>query len=83
MNQLPLTPRERQVAILITRGLMHKEIAGFLNVAIQTVNKHQTSIYIKAGVNHKMNLARWAIRNNLLTVEQWLAPDLPKDWASL
>ncbi len=54
---LNLTPREIQVASQIKEGHSNKEIAGFLNISLRTVEFHRENIRKKIGlVNKKVNL---------------------------
>lgn len=46
-----LTPREKQVADLLARGLSEKEVAERLNIKYNTVNNHTRSIRNKVGLN--------------------------------
>lgn len=48
-----LTPRERQVAELITQSKTDKEIAAVLAVSFHTVRGHVKAIYGKLGVNKR------------------------------
>ncbi len=45
-----LSPREREVAELVRRGLKNKEIADQLSVSAETVKKHLTKIREKTGL---------------------------------
>jgi DNA-binding NarL/FixJ family response regulator len=45
-----LTPRERQVALLITQGLTGKQIARQLGISPGTVRKHRDNIASRAGL---------------------------------
>jgi DNA-binding NarL/FixJ family response regulator len=47
---LGLTPREREVLALLTRGGRNAEIALALGVTLRTVHKHLEQIYEKLGV---------------------------------
>lgn len=52
-----LTRRERQVALLLTDGNSHKEVARMLGVAPATVRNQTQSIYLKLGVNNRAEMA--------------------------
>jgi DNA-binding NarL/FixJ family response regulator len=49
-----LTPREREVALLILKGMTNREIAGELNVSENTVKTHIRSVLQKACVPNKI-----------------------------
>ena len=55
-----LSRREREVAVLASRGLTATEIAGHLFVSKRTVESHLVSIYQKLGVGSKTELIRRA-----------------------
>ena len=42
-----LSPREREVALLVSRGLANKEIARELGLSLGTVKLHVHSIFLK------------------------------------
>lgn len=50
---LSFTPREKEVAHALIRGMLYKEIADTYEVGINTVRTYVKSIYKKAGVNSK------------------------------
>lgn len=52
-----LSPRERQVAGMITRGFTNRGIAEELSVTEKTIEKHITSIYAKLGFSTRTQLA--------------------------
>jgi DNA-binding CsgD family transcriptional regulator len=54
-NRLKLTPREIEVCNLVKSGLTSKEIAGLLNIAVHTVEKHRRT------ARNKLNLANKGI----------------------
>ena len=47
---LPITGREREVAILVGRGLTSREIADLLGVSVRTIDGHLYRIFPKVGV---------------------------------
>jgi DNA-binding CsgD family transcriptional regulator len=57
LESLALTPREREVAELALRGLANKQIARELDVAEITVKVHLSSVYRKASVASRAELA--------------------------
>lgn len=52
-----LTPGERNVALLVMRGMSNQEIAGALNRDITTVKDHLSHIYDKLGIRSRTQLA--------------------------
>ncbi len=53
----PLTPRQRQIAELVRRGLSNKEIAVQLHIELSTVKNHVHSILEKMRVQRRGQLA--------------------------
>jgi len=51
-----LSPREREVAVLIARGLSNKEVARELGVSDGTVKIHVHSIFQKLGTKSRYSL---------------------------
>ena len=52
----PLTPREREIAALATRGLTSAAIAKRLFVSVRTVDNHLQQIYSKLDVHNRQQL---------------------------
>jgi DNA-binding NarL/FixJ family response regulator len=61
----PLTPREREVLELLTRGLANKRIALELGVSEKTVKAHVGRILAKLGVSDRTQAALYAVREGL------------------
>ena len=53
-----LTPREREVMALVSRGLMNKQAAGELGLQEITVRLHRSSMMRKMGTRTVVDLAR-------------------------
>ena len=53
----PLTPREREVALLAARGLTSREISDRLFLSTRTVEGHLQRVYNKLGVSNRAGLA--------------------------
>lgn len=68
-----LTARERQVLLLLARGLRNKEIARRLQVSERTVNFHLANIYQKLHVSGRTEALSRAIEEGLLPLDA-LAP---------
>jgi non-specific serine/threonine protein kinase len=65
---MPLTSREREVAVLISRGLSNREIARALIVTPRTVDTHVVNIFTKLGLHSRAQVAAWAVDHGLLAV---------------
>ena len=61
-----LTSREREVAALVIRGLLNKQIAATIGTAEKTVKVHRARLMEKLGVTSVAELARLAERNRTL-----------------
>src|SRR5262249_14703016 len=55
---LPLTAREREVALLVADGLADREIAERLHLSRHTVSQYVKRIYRKLGVDSRVALTR-------------------------
>jgi two-component system response regulator TtrR len=42
-----LTPKERELALLVVKGLMNREIAEIMNIAVRTVEVHRARVMEK------------------------------------
>ena len=62
----PLSPREREIVLLVVQGFKNKELAERLVISEQTVKNHMHNIFDKVGVSDRLELALYAIHNNLL-----------------
>ena len=60
-----LSPREREVAALIARGLTNKEISAALVIAEKTVGSHVEHIMTKLGLRSRTRVAVWAIERGI------------------
>ena len=57
-----LTPRERDVLLLLTRGRSNKEIGQELSISEDTAKKHVQTIMLKLGVSDRTQAAVKAVR---------------------
>lgn len=61
-----LTPREREVLVLLAEGLSDKEIAERLYVGSGTVRTHVVNIFVKLGVHSRLQALVFAARHGLI-----------------
>lgn len=61
-----LTTREVEVISLVTEGCSNKELAFRLNITEDTVKRHLTNIFDKVGMSTRLELALFALKNNLV-----------------
>ena len=63
-----LSPRETEVAVLLSKGLINKEIADQLNISLTTVISHRKNIMEKLHANSLANIIVYTIMNGLVEV---------------
>lgn len=64
-----LSPREKEVLVLITRGLINKEIAEKLNISLTTVITHRKNIIDKLGIKSVSGLAIYAVMHGYIEAD--------------
>jgi DNA-binding NarL/FixJ family response regulator len=64
----PLSGREMEVLILLTKGLSNKEIAITLGISHQTIKNHVTAILRKLGVEDRTQAAVYALRRGWVRI---------------
>ena len=57
LDAVPLTDREREVFLLVRRGLRDKQIAERLVISVKTVEKHVGAVFRKTGARNRTELA--------------------------
>lgn len=61
-----LSPREREVLILVVEGRTSKEIARAFGVKPGTIDTYRSRIMAKLGVEDLPSLVRFAVRHGLI-----------------
>jgi DNA-binding CsgD family transcriptional regulator len=64
-----LTRAERQVAMLLLKGLGHKEAANVLDRSERTVRQHAVSVYRKSGLAGRAELSAFFLEDLLLPMD--------------
>jgi DNA-binding CsgD family transcriptional regulator len=64
-----LTDAEREVALLLLKGLSHKEIATVRAVSERTVREQARSVYLKAGLSGRVGLSAFFLEDLLAPIE--------------
>jgi two-component system response regulator NreC len=65
-----LTPREREVLILIAEGLTNAEIAEELVISPKTVDSHRENIMRKLNLHSRIDLVKYAIKKGLIELDE-------------
>lgn len=65
-----LTPREKEITLLIVEGKNKREIADILFLTISTIKANVENIYIKFGVHNKVELVIYLIKNKILVFDE-------------
>jgi DNA-binding NarL/FixJ family response regulator len=61
-----LTPREREVATLVGRGLSNRMIADELSISTATVERHVANIFARLDVRSRAQVAAWVAGHGML-----------------
>jgi DNA-binding CsgD family transcriptional regulator len=65
-----LTPAEREVGLLLLKGLSHKEVAGARSTSETTIRQQALSIYRKSGLRSRSELSAFFLEDLLLPAGQ-------------
>lgn len=69
-HQEILSSREIEVLVLITKGLINKEIADKLNISLTTVITHRKNITEKLGIKSVSGLTIYAVMNGYIEADR-------------
>ena len=64
---IKLTRRERDVALMVARGMSNRQIASELVLAERTVEGHVENLRNKLSVHSRASVAAWVAANGLAT----------------
>jgi DNA-binding NarL/FixJ family response regulator len=63
-----LSEREKEILLLVCKGLSNQEIGDRLFISKRTVDKHRANILEKTGCRNTANLVAYAIKNSLVEI---------------
>ena len=64
-----LSPAEKEVALLLLKGLSHKDIAEVRSVTAATARQQARSVYKKAGLSGRHDLAAFFLEDLMLPIQ--------------
>ncbi|MDO8734806.1 MAG: response regulator transcription factor [Elusimicrobiota bacterium] len=67
-SQKKLSPREKEILILLANGLINKEIANKLYLSVKTVETYRTRLMKKLHVTGRSGLTQYAIKSGLFSL---------------
>jgi len=62
-----LTPREREILILVARGKSNRDVADTLVISERTARTHVSNVLSKLGLASRTQAALWAVREGLVS----------------
>lgn len=65
-----LSPRERQILLMVARGASSSQIGDELHLSPKTVDTYRSRLMAKLGLNDIAAVVRWAIREGLVDVDE-------------
>ena len=72
-----LSPAEKEVALLLLKGLSHKDVAEIRSVTEATARQQARAVYKKAGLSGRHDLAAFFLEDLMLPIE---AEDKSERW---
>jgi DNA-binding CsgD family transcriptional regulator len=73
-----LSPAEREVGLLLLKGLSLREVAELRHTSERTVRQQALAVYRKAGLAGRAELAAFFLEDLLLPREGWVAAPAPR-----
>ncbi|MBX3608232.1 MAG: response regulator transcription factor, partial [Piscinibacter sp.] len=65
-----LSPRERQIAVMVARGGSSSEIGTQMHLSPKTVDTYRSRLMAKLGLSDVPALVRWAVREGLVGLDE-------------
>jgi DNA-binding CsgD family transcriptional regulator len=70
MSKETLTNRQKQILILVTKGMTSKQIAKQLALSPKTVDAHRANIMDRLKIDNIAGLIKYAVREGLISLER-------------
>jgi two-component system response regulator NreC len=67
LQGVELSGREEEVLRLVAWGYTNKEVAGYLNISVKTVESHKTNLMEKLELSGRSDIVRYALRRGWLS----------------
>jgi two-component system response regulator NreC len=67
LQGVELSGREEEVLRLVAWGYTNKEVAGYLNISVKTVESHKTNLMEKLDLGGRSDIVRYALRRGWLS----------------
>ena len=64
-----LTPRQREVLVLVSQGYSTKDIARTLGISVKTVETHRAQLMERLGIHDLAGLVRYSIRTGIVNLD--------------
>jgi DNA-binding CsgD family transcriptional regulator len=65
-----LSPAEREIGLLLLKGLSHKEIAGVRSTSENTIRQQALAVYRKSGLSSRAELSAFFLEDLLLPLDE-------------
>jgi DNA-binding NarL/FixJ family response regulator len=75
----PLTPRELEILRLVAAGERNQDIARQLDIGVQTVKNHITTVMHKLGAPNRIRAVTYAVRQGWIVLDDDLAAETADD----
>src|SRR4030095_10977693 len=66
LQGVELSGREEEVLRLVAWGYTNKEVAGYLNISVKTVETHKANLMQKLDLKSRVEMVRYALRQGWL-----------------
>ncbi|MGH3563913.1 MAG: helix-turn-helix transcriptional regulator, partial [Mycobacterium sp.] len=78
---LPITDREREIAMMVVGGLSNRQVADRLSVSVRTVDGHLYRIFAKLGIERRDQLVS-LVNGTRTGLDRCQGAALPQNWSN-